>query len=314
MNRGAVSVVIPNFQGESLLPGCLEALEAQSTPPAEVVVVDNGSTDRSCAMVESRFPAVRLIRIGRNLGFGAAANRGVAATSGDRVAVLNSDAQPAPDWLAVVLDAPAPPAVWAWGSVLVSAETGLIESAGDAYSERGAAYKLARGWSLADLPAEPYEVFAAPGAAPVFRRDVFDRLGGYDEHFFLYYEDVDLAFRARRLGHRALMVPGARVTHALAASSRDRIFRLRYLVARNALWCAARNHPRFTWRRALRSALYDIRHDRPRRYIPALMAGTAAGFAGLPRALREREELARTTSVEDADLLAAFLPPAELDR
>ena len=91
--------------------------------------------------------------------------------------------------------------------MLVSAATGRIESAGDQYSAAGYAYKLLRDRPLDELPAEPYRVFAAPGAAPVFRRDVFDALGGYEERFFLYYEDVDLAFRAVLAGWHALLVP-----------------------------------------------------------------------------------------------------------
>ena len=90
---------------------------------------------------------------------------------------------------------------------------------------------------------DPYPVFAAPGAAPVFRRDVFERLGGYEERFFLYYEDVDLAFRAILAGYHALHgARRARVVHRLGATTRSHA-RARFYVARNSVWCAVRCLP-----------------------------------------------------------------------
>ena len=204
-----VAVVIVNFNGERLLPDCLAALDAQTLAPAEVLVADNGSRDGSLALLRAHHPGVAVLELGRNHGFAGGANRGVAATSAPWVCVLNSDATPAPDWLERLTAAPRAAKTWALGSVLVSASKGLIESAGDQYDPAGFAYKLLRDRPLADLPSEPYPVFAAPGAAPVFRRDVFDALGGYEERFFLYYEDVDLAFRAVLAGYHALLVPDA---------------------------------------------------------------------------------------------------------
>ncbi|MEA2194429.1 MAG: hypothetical protein QOG42_863, partial [Solirubrobacteraceae bacterium] len=237
-----VAVVIVNFDGERLLPDCLAALAAQTLAPDELVVADNGSRDGSLALLRAHHPHVRALALGRNLGFAGGANRGVRATSAPWVCVLNSDATPAPDWLAELTAAPRDRRTWALGSVLVSAATGQIESAGDQYSAAGYAYKLLRDRPLADLPSEPYPVFAAPGAAPVFRRDVFDALGGYEERFFLYYEDVDLAFRAVLAGYHALLVPSARVTHRLGATTRSHA-RARCYVARNSVWCAARCLP-----------------------------------------------------------------------
>jgi GT2 family glycosyltransferase len=177
---GDVAVVIVNFNGEALLPDCLAALAAQTRPPAEVVVADNGSRDGSVALLRARHPHVEVLELGHNFGFAGGANRGVAATSAPWVCVLNSDATPARDWLAQLTAAPRDERTWALGSVLVSAATGRIESAGDQYVPAGYAYKLLRDRPLSDLPPAPYPVFAAPGAAPVFRRDVFDALGGYE--------------------------------------------------------------------------------------------------------------------------------------
>jgi len=297
-----VAVVIVNFNGETLLPDCLAALAAQTLAPAEIVVADNGSRDGSLALLRARHPHVGALALGRNFGFAGGANRGVRATSAPWVCVLNSDATPAPDWLAELTAAARDERTWALGSVLVSAATGRIESAGDQYSAAGYAYKLLRDRPLDALPAEPYRVFAAPGAAPVFRRDVFDALGGYEERFFLYYEDVDLAFRAVLAGWHALLVPSARVVHRLGATTRSHA-RARFYVARNSAWCAVRCLPHTGPRSLARRWLVELRSNRPRRLAPVEVAGRLAGVAGLPRALRERRAIqaARTAPLEHVE-------------
>jgi GT2 family glycosyltransferase len=312
--RADVAVVIVNYNGESLLPDCLAALRAQTLEPAEILVADNGSRDGSLALLRERHPHVATLELGRNLGFAGGANRGVAATSARWVCVLNSDAEPAPDWLERLLAAPRDERLtWALGSVLVSAATGRIESAGDQYDPQGFAYKLLRDRPLSELPPDPYRVFAAPGAAPVFRRDVFERLGGYEERFFLYYEDVDLAFRAVLAGYHALLVPGAHVVHRLGATTRSHA-RARFYVARNSAWCAVRCLPETGPLRLGRRWLTELRSNRPRRLAGVELAGRAAALAGLPRALRERREI-QDARVPGLDELGEMLrPPAALQR
>jgi GT2 family glycosyltransferase len=299
-----VAVVIVNFNGASLLPDCLAALAAQTLAPAEIVVADNGSRDGSLTLLRERYAHVRGLELGRNHGFAGGANRGVRATSAPWVCVLNSDATPAPDWLAQLASAPRNQRTWALGSVLVSAASGLIESAGDAYAPEGYAHKLLRERPLGELPREPYPVFAAPGAAPLFRRHVFDLLGGYEERFFLYYEDIDLAFRAALIGHHALLVPSAHVVHRLGATTRS-MARLRFYVARNSMWCAVRCLPDPAAGVLLRRWLMELRANRPRRFAAAEIAGRIAGLAGLPRALRERRwiQARRVSSVEAVEAL-----------
>lgn len=303
-----VAVVIVNYDGEQLLPACLAALAAQTLAPAEVVVADNGSRDGSLALLRAHHPHVRALELGRNHGFAGGANRGVRATSAPWVCVLNSDAAPQPGWLAALTAAPRDERTWALGSVLVSAASGLIESAGDAYAAEGYAHKLLRERPLEDLPAQPYRVFAAPGAAPVFRRRTFDLLGGYEERFFLYYEDVDLAFRAALAGYHALLVPSARVVHQLGATTRS-MARLRFYVARNSMWCAVRCLPEVRARTLVRRWRAELRVNRPRRYAVAELAGRIAGIAGLPRALRERRAI-QARRVATVDEIAALLGAA----
>src|SRR6185436_9328035 len=135
-----------------------------------------------------------------------------------------------------------------------------VESAADCYDPGGFAFKAAQGASAGALPVDPYEVFAPPGAAPLFDRERFMALGGYDARYFLYYEDIDLAFRARLRGWRALVVPGAHVEHDLGGSGTSE--RTRYFVARNSLTCAVANLPEFHGRLIANNARREWRSAR----------------------------------------------------
>jgi GT2 family glycosyltransferase len=306
-----VSVVIPNFNGAGLLGETLGALAAQTVSGFRVLVVDNASSDDSLAVL-ARHPHVDVLRLPRNRGFAGGANAGLAAAVTPLVAVLNSDARPAPSWLAELLTVvgESPDDVWGWGSVLLHKD-GTIESAGDAW--RGtSAYKLLREQPVGALPHQPYEVFAPPGAAPLFRTDVVRQLGGYDETFFLYYEDIDLAWRARLLGHRAVLVPAARVTHLGGASStgRQQAARAWFHIARNSLWCAVRCPPEVHPRALLRATRRELSTARERGVAGAYLRGRAAGVVGLPRQLRRRRAL-QAGRLVDTRALATFLATQE---
>ncbi|MFL5843135.1 MAG: glycosyltransferase family 2 protein [Solirubrobacteraceae bacterium] len=305
----SVAVVIPNFNGADILGDCLTAVAAQTAPTARVVVVDNASADESLTLLRRDWPDVQVVACAENHGFAGGVNRGIAVCTEDRVAVLNSDARPRADWLERLLAAPQDDDVWAWGSVLVSPRDGTVESAGDCWDVRGFAYKAARGAALEALPAGSFEVFAPPGACPLVRRDVVDALGGYDERFFLYYEDLDLAFRARLHGLRALLVPDAVVEHDLGGSGN--LDRTRFYVARNSIACAAMNapdlHPRALWK--------GLRHDwdaaRRDGYVRAHLRGRRAALARLPGTVRERRRRQAARVASAADVERAYgLPPA----
>jgi GT2 family glycosyltransferase len=290
-----VAVVVPNFNGAAFLLDCLRAVEQQTVAPVEIVVVDNGSTDDSVARVRAAMPAVRVFALPKNLGFAGGANAGVRATTAPLVAVLNSDARPQTDWLEQLLAvaATSPSDVWAWGSILLSSKTGAIESAADEWSPRGFAYKRQKGEPIANLETEPYDAFAPPGAAPLIRRDVFDAIGGYHDRFFLYYEDIDLAHRARRAGYRAVVVPAARVEHDLARSS-GQSNRSWFFIARNSLWCAVRNQPALEPRMWWRTTVNDWKHAGRGGYRRPYLKGRLAAVAGLPTVLVERRRLQRS--------------------
>lgn len=274
-------------------------------------MVDNGSRDRSRELVAARYPEARLLVLGRNRGFAGGANAGVLATRADRVAVLNTDARPRPDWLELLLGAPAPDLVWAWGSVLLMPD-GRVESAGDGWSEAGHAYKLANGAAPGELPGHPYEVLSPPGAAPLFRRDRFFELGGYEASFFAYFEDIDLALRALLRGWRALMVPGARVEHDLGGSGSG--WRRRFHVARNSWTCVLRCGPEPSPRAMAAHALAELAGDPRPVLAPFELAGRAAALARLPRTLRERRAIQATSTLTSAQVRDRLRDPPGFER
>jgi GT2 family glycosyltransferase len=302
-----VAVVVPNWNGAAFITRTLTAVLAQTRPADRVVVVDNASTDDSCDVIARELPSVEIVRLPSNTGFAGGANAGLAAVDTDLVAVLNSDARPAPDWLEQLLAQPDDPKVWAWGSVLVGPD-GAVESAADHYDRSGYATKLGRGAQIADLPQTPYAVFAPPGACPLLRREVVQSLGGYCERFFLYYEDVDLAFRAALAGHRAVVVPAARVEHDLGRSSGGSP-RPWFYVGRNSLWCAVRCLPDVTTTMLWRRTWTEWRTLRRRGGGNAYLRGRAAAVRGLVWALRARRAIRTATVVDPAELWALLDHP-----
>jgi N-acetylglucosaminyl-diphospho-decaprenol L-rhamnosyltransferase len=213
-----VSVVIPTFDARDLLERALESLVRQ-TVPVEIVVVDNASHDGTRAMVEQRFPAVRVVANDRNLGFGRAINRGaVAAGAADVIVLVNNDAVCAPDFVERIVEPFSDPSVGMVAGVLLQGSAPeLVDSAGIELDT------TLRSWDI--LWNEPVECLAgAPppvgpcGGAAAYRLGAFRSVGGFDEAFFAYWEDVDLALRLRLAGWRCVRADAAHALHAHGAT------------------------------------------------------------------------------------------------
>lgn len=295
----AVSVVVPSWNGEQLLGRCLESLRRQTAAAAEVIVVDNGSTDGSPAMIARSFPEVRLIRLGRNRGFAAAVNAGIRASQTELVALLNNDAEAEPGWLAALVDALRGERVGMVASkILDAADPGRIEGIGLEVDPEGNPRQIGRGEPDGPVFSSPREVFGPIGAAALYRRTLLDEVGLFDEDFFAYLEDVDLAWRARRAGWRCMYAPAAVVLHRRGSTARRIPRRIRYLDWRNHPWLLAKNAERSTLLRfALRQPLRDagdlLRLLAAGRVLDGLtlLAARTAAAAGMPRMLLRRRAL-----------------------
>ena len=190
-------VVIPTFNARDLLADALASIEAQ-TVPVEIVVVDNASTDGTVEMLETRFPRVAVVRNSENLGFGRAVNRGVEdAAAADVIVLVNNDAVCEPDFMERLLDRSPTPAVGMVAGVLLQGSAPeLVDSAGIELDT------TLRSWDMlwnrpVDELAHAAEPVGPCGGAAAYRRSAFVELGGFDERFFAYWEDVDLALRFR---------------------------------------------------------------------------------------------------------------------
>jgi len=304
-----IALIIVNWNGGDDLLGCLECVATQDRRPDRVIVVDNASQDGSLEAALPRFPFVEAIRLARNAGFAAANNLALRSCDDcDWIALLNPDAFPAPSWLArLAAAAEGHPGHAAFASQLRSAaDEGLLDGAGDVYHVSGLAWREAHGSPL--RPSEgPRDVFSACAAAALYRRDALVEIGGFDERYFCYLEDVDLGFRLRLRGHGCLYVPEAVVRHVGSGTTGKGSDFSTYHGHRNLVWTFFKDMP------AALLALYLPQHALLN--VVSLVSFSARGQArvilrakwdalrGLPAVLRDRRRVQRGRRVRARELL-----------
>jgi GT2 family glycosyltransferase len=315
-----VSVIIPNWNGAHHLPDCLEGLRRQSYRRFEVILVDNGSTDDSLALLARFHPQVRVLPLGENRGFAPACNVGIRAARGEIVVLLNNDTEAAPDWLEAVISIFAcHPEVGAVASkMMLFDRRDHFHTAGDFYRLDGTPGN--RGvWQRDEgqYDEEAY-VFSANGGSAAYRRAMLDGVGLLDEDFFFSCEDVDLGWRAQLAGWKCMFAPRAVVYHKLSATGGG--ITNSFYDGRNFIYLIVKDYPwsllRRYWRAVLgaqwritRDALHAWRGEAAR----ARLRGQLAGLLGIPRMLRARRAVQRTRQVSDAELLRVLRQPDESD-
>ncbi|MFM7207226.1 MAG: glycosyltransferase family 2 protein [Planctomycetaceae bacterium] len=249
----AVTVIIVAHDAAAHLPRCLGCLAAQTHPPERLLVYDNASRDGSAAVAEAVIDGSDVLRgraevhrLETNVGFAAANNLGVAVASTPLVALLNPDAFAEPDWLAcLVAAAAAHPRAAAFGSrQMLAGRTGVVDGLGDRCHVGGLVWRSGHGRRLADADLLPGEIFSPCAAAALYRTELIRRVGGFDESFFCFVEDVDLGFRLRLAGHSARLVPDAVAHHVGGGgATRDGGRSATFLGHRNLVWSYVKNMP-----------------------------------------------------------------------
>jgi GT2 family glycosyltransferase len=225
-----VAVVIPSWNGLQDLRDCLASVRAQEGVDAEVMVVDNGSEDGSVSFLERE--GIPHLALPSNAGFARAVNLGVSRTTSPLVFVLNEDTVLEPDCLAHLAGSmPDEPGVGGLQPRILALDRGaprdrddpaaVVYSVGQGLTSDGRGREEGRGRSQGSIPMERREVFGLCGAACLVRRELLDALGGYEERYFSFYEDVDLNVRARIAGWRFLFEPEAVVWHVGEAAWRQ---------------------------------------------------------------------------------------------
>jgi GT2 family glycosyltransferase len=289
--RHAASIVIPNWNGRDLLEKFLPSVLAATLedPENEVIVVDNASTDGSVAVLHERFPAVRVLSLDRNLGFGGGSNEGFRAARNEIVVLINNDMRVEPDFLAPLLEPFGDPLVFAVSCQIFFAdstkrreETGLTQT----WWEKG---RLRAGHRVDPAITVPFPCAYAGGGSSAFDRRKFLELGGFDQLFRpFYYEDTDLGHRAWKRGWKVLYQPRSIVHHVhrgTVGKTHSADF-IQGVVKKNAVLFAWKNV--HSWK----MLLTQVR----------AASGSARAFRQLPEALRARWRAKSLAVVSDAEV------------
>lgn len=240
-----VSVVIPNYNGLAYLDGVLSSLEKQTFKNFEVILVDNGSNDGSCAFVMENYPWVHMIELPENLGFCYAVNQGIYAARGKYVLLLNNDIETEENFIQEMAEGIKrhKKAFSCAAKMMQFYERKKIDDAGN--------YYCALGWSYArgkDKSAEFYnkeeKIFASCAGAAIYRKKIFEEIGYFDEEHFAYLEDIDIGYRARIAGYENWYLPKALVYHVGSGTTGSRYnqFKTRYS-SRNNIYLIYKNMP-----------------------------------------------------------------------
>jgi N-acetylglucosaminyl-diphospho-decaprenol L-rhamnosyltransferase len=305
-----VAVVIPSWNSADLLPALLDSIAA-SGEEVELLVVDNGSRDGTLELLRER--GIRHVALPRNVGFAAAMNRGVDATAAEFVLGLNADTVLAPGAIGALAAAlAADPGLGGVQPRILQLEgegpgdptEARLYSAGMALTADGRAFETGAGEAQSERSTDGREVFGVCGAACLLRRDLFDALGGYDESYVSFYEDVDLNVRARILGRRFDYIPEAVVWHAGNASWQAGFDRPgaqnACLVARNRIATQAKFMPLSSLPLVLAVEAGSLLRAARQGRLRATLRGKLEGLARVPRSLRDRRRLAAAGDLSSA--------------
>jgi GT2 family glycosyltransferase len=305
-----VAVVVPSWNSAGVLPPLLDSLAAAGEE-LELMVVDNGSRDGTLALLRER--GVPHEALPANVGFAAAMNRGVAATTAPLILGLNADTVVASGAISALLAAlAADPGLGGVQPRLLQLEgdgpgnpaAARLYSAGMALTADGRAVETGAGEAQTEALLRPREIFGVCGAAFLLRRGLFERLGGFDETYVSFYEDVDLNVRARIAGARFVYVPEAVVWHAGNASwqvgfERPGAENAR-LVARNRIATQAKFVPAGALPRIVTVEFGSLLRAARQGRLGATLRGKLEGLARLPRSLGQRRRLAREGALDAA--------------
>lgn len=215
VEKGLISVIIPNWNGKKFLTGCLDSLLKDSYGKVEIIVVDNGSHDGSVEFMESGYPSVKLVKFSENTGFSVAVNAGINASRGEFIALLNNDTVVDPSWLSEMIKVMKEhPEIGSTGCKMLAYDNHqLLDGAGDGYRRGGLPGRIGHREIDRGQFNEQRPILGPCGGAALYRRAMFDDIGLFDEDYFAYLEDVDMALRAQSAGYKSIYVPSAVMYH-----------------------------------------------------------------------------------------------------
>jgi len=305
MTAPDVTLVIPVWNRRESLEDLVGALACQNFRDFEVLVVDNGSSDGSPQWAEEN--GARVIRMGCNAGFCRAVNRGIGESRSRWIGIVNNDVRPSPDWLERLLHAGTQSGAWfATGKILQAGPGGGLDGTFDALCRGGCAWRVGSGRADGPLFSEPRTITMAPATAALFRRDLFERIGLFDDRFESYLEDVDFGLRCALEGFNGVYVPEALAWHIGSATLGRWHSRTVRLIARNQALLVRKHYPtgllvRWAWPILLSQALWGVlalRHGEGRAFLSGKIDALRRGTVG-------------TRSPADATALGAVIRASE---
>jgi GT2 family glycosyltransferase len=306
-----ISIIIPTWNSIRLLQHCLGCLAEQIFQNFEIIIIDNASSDASIENLDEKWPTLmfQIKKLSSNLGYAVANNMGARLAHGKWLALLNADAFPEPDWLEKLLHAAEEnPEYKIFASRQIQANAPeLLDGAGDAYHITGLAWRQDYNQSSKDHGHQMGEVFSACPTAALYSREVFLSVGGFDEDYFSYFEDVDLGFRLRLSGEKCLYVPEAVVHHVGSASTGKRSDFSVYYGYRNMIWTFVKNMPfPLFWLFLplhIGTLLFFVIYLTLRGQGKVIGKAIFDAMRGLPKMLKKRQEIQRNRKITSRELL-----------
>ncbi len=303
-----VSVIIPNWNGLRFVGMCLDSLKQSTFASHEVIVVDNGSSDGSRELIESDYPWVRLVKLPENLGFATACNRGIEASKGKYICLLNNDIEVEPDWIEKLYEGMErhPECGMGTTKMMFLDQRDTFYNTGDLFHAWSSGGGRGQGEKDVGQYDEEEYVFGACAGAGIYRRELFDTVGLFDEDFFIFAEDVDLNMRSQLRGFEAVYLPEAKVYHIGTATVGLYSDRYIYLCKRNDLFVLIKTMSlAMVFRHCLlilKHQLKDIRYFTYRGQGLVLLKSKLAALRQLFPMLLRRHRIQKTRTVNDREI------------
>ena len=308
-----VSVVVPNWNGMRFVGMCLDSLAKLDFLDYEVIVVDNGSTDGSREMIEEQYPEVRLLKLPDNMGFAIACNEGIKASNAEYIVLLNNDIEVTPDWLRELYEGMErhPECGMGTTKMMFLDQRDVFYNTGDLFHS----WSSGGGRGQGEKDTGQYEkedyVFGACAGAGIYRREFFNKVGLFDEDFFIFAEDVDLNMRGQLQGLKAVYLPKAKVFHIGTATVGLYSDRYVYLCKRNDIWVFTKNYSLKMYFKYLysiwRHQFADIKYFTYRGQGQVLLKSKWDALKLLPQMLYRRYKIQTTRSTPDCEVQKSII-------
>lgn len=307
-----LSIVIPSWNGLELLKICLPSLIKQTFKDFEVIIVDNGSGDDSVKYIQKNFPSFKIIKLPKNIGFAGAVNRGIKKAFGKYIILLNNDTEIDKNCLEyLVKTADSHPEV---GIVAAKIKNfyhrNIIDNAGDEIDIIGHSFTRGTGQKDGLKFNKPDYIFLVTGGGSLFKKEVFNKIGFFDEDYFLYMEDVDFCFRAQLAGFKAWYEPKAVIYHKRMSTSSKNMSFVEPECFRNMTMNIIKDYPlslifhKFNWLKIILVHLNTIKYLAGKNYLWQALKADWYILTNFKKLLEKRKKIQSLKIVSDEYIIS----------